>query len=95
MLELAKRESEVRIKALASERQSRVRIREMESGSEMSSVDGNSPSGVLNPSLKSAKSFGLNSSNSSFRMQKKQPFENLVFQGKKCGNLSDSDSLPF
>ena len=54
MLELAKRESEVRIKALASERQSRVRIREMESGSEMSSVDGNSPSGVLNPSLKSA-----------------------------------------
>ena len=54
MLEHAKRESEVRIKALEEserKRQSRVRIRDMESGSEMSSVDGNSPSGVLNPSL--------------------------------------------
>ena len=62
----------------------------MESGSEMSSIDGSSPSGALNPTLSSAKSFGLNGS---FRMEKKGPFD--VFDGKKVGNLSDSDSIPF
>ena len=92
MLENAKKESLVRIKALERERKSKVRIREMESGSEMSSIDGNSPAGIINPSLSLSKSIGLNKS---YAMQKKEPFENIVFEGKKSGNLSDSDSLPF